>query len=275
MASEFSVVARDVSVDYATFRLTRNRNSPHLLERIGLIPSRTRKRAVAHVTFATRKGESLGIVGRNGSGKSTLLRTLAGTEIPSTGEVWTSAKPTLLGINPALISDRTGIENIELGCYAMGLDPEQTSELIPKITEIADIGSAVHDPINTYSSGMGARLRFAISACGPATEILMIDEALGAGDAAFQARSEEAMQNILDNAGTVYYVSHAPQMVQRICKRAIWLYKGQIVMDGPSDIVPEEYRKWAMAVKNHKYEEAEGRIKDAIKAYKAPQIELI
>ncbi|MCK0116289.1 teichoic acid transport system ATP-binding protein [Isoptericola sp. CG 20/1183] len=212
-------------------------------------------RALSGISFVARSGEQIGLVGQNGSGKSTLLRIIAGLENPAKGKVLAESTPVLIGVNAALVPDLSGEENIRLGCLAMGLSPEQAEAAIPEVKELAGLGKSIFLPMKTYSSGMGARLRFAIAtAANP--HILLIDEALATGDAAFRERSEARMQGLRDGAGTVFLVSHAAQTIEETCTRAIWLNHGRLVLDGPAEDVALRYRKWAWAVAKDKPDEA-------------------
>lgn len=199
---------------------------------------------VRGVSFAAYHGENIGILGENGAGKSTLLRIIGGFEMPYRGQVYASNQPALLGVNAALIPDLTGRRNAHLGCLAMGLTPQETDDLIPKILEFSGIGSAADRAMRTYSSGMQARLRFAISAA-IRPEILLIDEALGTGDSAFTARANAAMARTREAAGTIFTVSHAAQTIEETCTRALWLHRGSLIGDGPAPEIARSYRWWA------------------------------
>lgn len=215
---------------------------------VGLQP-KVLVRACAGISLVARHGESIGIIGTNGSGKSTLLRVIAGLETPTSGTVVSRSAPVLLGVNAALVGDLSGLENARLGCLAMGLSPEETERAIPGILDLSGLEKAVYLPMRTYSAGMASRLRFAIAtASNP--EILMIDEALSTGDAAFKARSEARMNELLESAGTVFLVSHAPQVVEEMCTRAIWLHRGRVVLDGPAEETTKLYRLWAWHFSN-------------------------
>lgn len=207
-----------------------------------------RKRRIVHalqsLSFVATEGELIGLVGRNGSGKSTLLRVIAGLETATTGSVYASAKPSLVGVGAALNQELTGRQNIALGCLAMGLNRSELKEAEQKVIDLAGIGEAIDRPMKTYSSGMGARLRFAISLAAK-PRIMLIDEALSTGDAAYAERSARAMQEVLDNAGTVFLVSHAAQTIEELCTRAIWLDFGEFVMDGDAREVARKYRWFA------------------------------
>jgi len=219
-------------------------------------------RALSGISFVAKSGEQIGLVGQNGSGKSTLLRIIAGLENPAKGRVLAESTPVLIGVNAALVPDLSGEENIRLGCLAMGLTPAQAETAVPEVTELAGLGKSIYLPMKTYSSGMAARLRFAIAtAANP--HILLIDEALSTGDAAFKERSEARMQRLRDGAGTVFLVSHAAQTIEETCTRAIWLNHGRLVLDGPAEDVALRYRKWAWAIAKDKPDDAKAIIEAA------------
>lgn len=196
--------------------------------------------AVRDVSFVAHHGESIGIIGRNGSGKSTLLRAVAGLIPPTSGELWVAGEPSLLGVNAVLMSQLSGERNIYIGGQALGLSRSQVSERFDEIVDFSGIGDAVYRPMRTYSSGMGARLRFAISTSA-APDVLMIDEALATGDAHFRERSAERIAAIRERAGTVFLVSHSNGSIRQICDRVLWMEQGQLVMDGPTEEVLGAY----------------------------------
>lgn len=202
------------------------------------IPLKREVHAVRGVSFEARQGETIGIIGRNGSGKSTLLRAIAGLIPADKGVVYADGQPTLLGVNSALVQSLTGARNIELGLLALGLSKQQVAEKFDDIVEFSGIGNAIHMPMNTYSSGMGARLKFAI-ATAITHDILLIDEALATGDSEFVERSAARIEELRDEAETIFLVSHSAAAIRAICDRAIWIDSGQIVMDGPTeDVLP-------------------------------------
>lgn len=197
--------------------------------------------AVRGVSFVAHHGESIGIVGINGSGKSTLLQGLAGLLSPSQGSVYISGIPSLLGVSAVLMRKLTGERNIMIGGLALGLTPKEVEERFDEIVEFAGIGDFVYLPMTTYSAGMAARLRFAISTAST-PDVLMIDEALATGDAAFRDRSRERIDEIRQDAGTVFVVSHSLASIKAMCSRVIWIDQGKIRMDGPTDEVTGAYR---------------------------------
>ena len=196
--------------------------------------------AVRGVTFVAREGDAIALIGRNGSGKSTLLRAIAGLLPAESGHVYTASRPTLLGVNAALMRDLPGEDNILLGCMAMGMTRQEALAKRDWIADFADIGEFLALPMTAYSSGMAARLRFAIAA-STGHEILMVDEALATGDAEFRRRSENRIMELREAAGTVFLVSHSLNTVRLTCNRAIWLEKGQVVMDGEANEVVDAY----------------------------------
>ncbi|MFJ3407414.1 ABC transporter ATP-binding protein [Promicromonospora sp. NPDC090134] len=202
--------------------------------------------AVRGVSFTVRHGESVGIVGVNGSGKSTMLRAIAGLMPPKKGSVHVSGEPSLLGVNAALMPQLSGERNIMIGGLALGLTPKQVDEKFDEVVEFAGIGDFVYLPMRTYSSGMGARLRFAISSAA-SPDILMIDEALATGDAAFKERSKSRIEEVRANAGTVFLVSHSISTIEAMCTRVLWMHQGQLVMDGPVHEVAEAYKNFVRA----------------------------
>jgi teichoic acid transport system ATP-binding protein len=198
--------------------------------------------AVRGVSFVAHQGESIGIIGRNGAGKSTLLRAIAGLMPYSEGAVYARGQSSLLGVNAALLPRLTGERNIMLGGLALGLTPAQVKERFDDIVDFSGIGEFVYLPMNAYSSGMSSRLRFAISTAR-VPDILMIDEALSTGDQDFQIRSRDKILEVKEQAGTVFLVSHSALTVLSMCERAIWLDKGEMVMDGPAEEVINAYRE--------------------------------
>ncbi|MBD5830635.1 ATP-binding cassette domain-containing protein [Janibacter melonis] len=198
--------------------------------------------AVKDVSFVAHHGERVGVIGRNGSGKSTLLKAVAGLIPASAGEVWTSGSPALLGVQAALVKSLSGRRNIYLGCLAMGMSSAQVDARFDEIVDVAGIGDAIDRPMSTYSSGMGARLRFAISTAAR-PDVLIIDEALATGDAAFKERSRQRIDEITSDAGTVFLVSHSAASIRAMCTRALWMDAGQLVADGPVEEVLGAYEE--------------------------------
>ncbi|WP_329378983.1 ABC transporter ATP-binding protein [Streptomyces sp. NBC_01716] len=201
--------------------------------------------AVRGVSFTAYRGEAIGLIGTNGSGKSTLLRAIAGLLPTEHGKVFTDGQPSLLGVNAALMNDLTGERNVILGGLAMGMSREQVRERYQSIVDFSGInekGDFITLPMRTYSSGMAARLRFSIAAAKD-HDVLMIDEALATGDRKFQIRSEARIRELRKEAGTVFLVSHSNKSIRDTCDRVLWLERGELLMDGPTDEVLKAYER--------------------------------
>ncbi len=199
--------------------------------------------AVRGVSFAAHKGEAIGLIGSNGSGKSTLLKAIAGLLPTARGRIYTHGQPSLLGVNAALMGDLTGERNVVLGGLAMGMTRDEVHARYDEIVDfsgINDKGDFISLPMRTYSSGMGARLRFSIAAA-KSHDVLLIDEALATGDAGFQRRSQERIAELREEAGTVFLVSHSNSAITTTCDRALWLESGTLRMDGPAKEVVAAY----------------------------------
>ncbi|WP_443054322.1 ABC transporter ATP-binding protein [Streptomyces sp. IBSBF 2435] len=206
-------------------------------------PSVQTVHAIKDVSFTAYRGEAIGIIGSNGSGKSTLLKAIAGLLPPDRGRVYTDGQPSLLGVNAALMNDLTGAANVILGALAMGMSREEVHQRYQGIVDFSGINEKddfVSLPMRTYSSGMAARLRFSIAAAKN-HDVLMIDEALATGDRDFQRRSEERIRELRKEAGTVFLVSHDNTSIRDTCDRVLWLEKGELLMDGPTDTVIKAY----------------------------------
>ena len=243
-AAEPTVVVDNVHLTYRIIGKRHRGGSAAAMRRLVLrepTPGQRNVQAVRGVSFTAYRGEAIGLIGPNGSGKSTLLRAVAGLMAPSQGVVWTRGQAALLGVSAAMMGAMSGDQNILLGCLAIGMTPAEIVEEYDAICEFAGIGEFVHLPMNTYSSGMGARLRFAIAAAR-APDILLIDEALATGDAKFRRRSEKRILELREQAGTVFLVSHGLGIIRQSCTRAIWLENGRIVLDGDANAVVDAYQ---------------------------------
>ena len=158
-------------------------------------PSIREVHAIRGMSFVAYRGDAVGVIGRNGSGKSTLLRAIAGLLPAEQGAVYTDGHGALLGVNAALLEDLTGERNVVLGCLAMGMTTQETKDAKPRIVEFSGVGDFVNLPMKAYSTGMGARLRFAI-ASAKSHDILLVDEALATGDAEFQRKSHDRIDEL-------------------------------------------------------------------------------
>ena len=194
--------------------------------------------ALRHVDIRLVRGESLAVIGPNGAGKSTLLQVLAGIMRPTEGLVDVRGQISgLLGLGAAFDADLSGMENILLGGAFLGVEDARIRELLPSIVDFADLGQFIDAPIRTYSSGMRARLGFSI-ATSIDPDILLLDEVLSTGDAAFREKSKARVIELVRSAKAVVLVTHDMDWVKAYCNRAILLEKGRLVIEGdPAEVV--------------------------------------
>lgn len=199
--------------------------------------------ALQDISFSLEKGDSLGIVGLNGSGKSTLLKIVSGILKPTKGSVETfgSIAP-LIELGAGFDANLSARENIYLNGAILGYSRSYMSERFDEIIEFAELQDFVDTAVKNYSSGMVARLGFAIATMN-VPDILIIDEILAVGDYKFQEKSFARMQEMIASGATVVFVSHSIEQVQKICKKALWLEHGHMRMLGDADVVCEEYMR--------------------------------
>ncbi|WP_223066113.1 ABC transporter ATP-binding protein [Paenibacillus caui] len=197
--------------------------------------------ALSGVSFTVQQGDALGILGKNGSGKSTLLKIITGVLSPTSGNILVNGKiSAILELGAGFNPDYTGRENIYLNGLMMGYTREQMDEKINSIIEFADIGSFIEQPVKVYSSGMFARLAFAVS-INVDPDILIVDEALAVGDIRFQTKCIEKMKELKAKGTTILFVSHATEQVKRFCNKAVWIKEGKIEAIGESSEIVDLY----------------------------------
>lgn len=195
------------------------------------------------INLDIKKGETVALIGTNGSGKSTLLKLMTKIIYPSSGTVTTVGKLTsLLELGAGFHPDFTGRENIYFNASIFGLTREEIEKRIDDIIEFSELQEYIDTPVRTYSSGMYMRLAFSV-AINVDAEILLIDEILAVGDQHFQDKCFDKLIELRDSDKTIVIVSHALESLRNLCKRAIWIYEGEIKMDGNPDVVIEEYLK--------------------------------
>ncbi len=211
--------------------------------------------ALRNIDLRVNRGEVLGIFGRNGSGKSTLLRIVSGLSLPTRGNVRVHGRVrSLLSLGVGFHPRFTGRENILFGSMAMGIPRPVALERLDSIIEFSELGDHIDKPIQFYSSGMTARLAASV-AFQEAAEILVIDEALAAGDANFTTKCTQRIEEICSSGSTVLFVSHTIALVERLCTRAILLDTGELLADGGPSEVAGEYRKVLVAQQTQRLEE--------------------
>lgn len=235
------VVAQDAHVTYRVYE-DRRAGFREVVAR-GLRPRAHREiHAVRGVSLTAFGGEVIGVIGPNGSGKSTLLRALTGLLPVTAGAVYARSQPVLLGVSAALQSGLSGRRNIVLGCLALGMTRRDVHARMDDIIAFAGLEEFIDMPMRAYSSGMRARLQFAI-ATAVTPEILLLDEVLAVGDRDFRQKSKQRIRALKESAGTVFLVSHSLGEIRKMCTRAIWLEKGQIVVDGDPAEVTNRYER--------------------------------
>ncbi len=201
--------------------------------------------ALKNISLAIQAGERVGIVGPNGAGKSTLFRAIARVLRPTVGRVLVRGDVApLLALGLGFHGELTGRENIVLHGTLLGRSREEMIGKIPAIAAFAELEPFLDAPIRTYSTGMSARLAFAV-ATEVDPDILLVDEVLAVGDERFRAKCNERMANFRERGKTFLLVSHALSQVTEVCQRAIWLAEGRIVRDGPAEEVCTAYQEWA------------------------------
>jgi lipopolysaccharide transport system ATP-binding protein len=197
--------------------------------------------ALRNISFAVRRGESIGIIGRNGSGKSTLLQIIAGTLTPTEGDVAVNGTvAALLELGSGFNPEFTGRENVYMNACIRGMGKAATDAKFDEIAAFADNGDFIDQPTKTYSSGMLVRLAFAVAVCVD-PEVLIVDEALSVGDVFFQQKCFQRIHEMLDSGTTLLFVSHDTAAVQNLCNRAIVLQNGQSIYEGAPEEAASRY----------------------------------
>lgn len=200
--------------------------------------------ALNGVNLTVKKGENIGIIGTNGAGKSTLLKIITGVLSPTSGSVTVNGKiSALLELGAGFNPEYTGLENIYLNGTMMGYTREEVDVKVEGILQFADIGDFIYQPVKTYSSGMFARLAFAV-AINVEPEILIVDEALSVGDVRFQMKCMNKMKELMEGGTSVLFVSHDINVIRRFCTKAVWLNKGKVEHYGEVNLVADIYLEY-------------------------------
>ncbi len=194
-----------------------------------------------NINLNIKKGESVALIGTNGSGKSTLLKLMTKIIFPTSGTIETNGKLTsLLELGAGFHPDFTGRENIYFNASIFGLTRKEIDDRINEIIEFSELGEFIDNPIRTYSSGMYMRLAFSV-AINVDAEILLIDEILAVGDQHFQEKCFAKLKELRDSGKTIVIVSHSLDTVKKLCRRAVWIYKGEIRLNGDPTYVINQY----------------------------------
>lgn len=198
-------------------------------------PLMDRFKALDDVSFTVEQGESIGLMGLNGSGKSTMLKLISGVMRPDSGQLLTRGRIAgLIAAKAGFHPDLTGRENIYLNAAILGMSEAETKRKYDEIVHFADVGDFLETPVGHYSSGMSARLGFAVAAFAE-SDIFLADEVLAVGDRPFKRKCMQRMDEIKKEGRTLFYVSHAPASVRKMCDRALVLVGGKLGFDGPVD----------------------------------------
>jgi len=249
-----SIVLDNVCVDFPIYDSDRSLRKLLFQAKVGGIVrhdqfrrNRVTIRALENLSFELHDGDRLGLIGHNGAGKSTLLRVMSGGYRPSSGTIGVAGEvASLLTLGVGFDVEDTGFENIYTGCLYLGMTPSQIREKTDEIAEFTELGEYLKMPVRTYSSGMQVRLSFAIAtALDP--DILLLDEVLAVGDAAFQAKCLGRIAELRKDGRTIVFISHDLAAVHRLCDRAILLSHGSILSDGPARQVIDEYQQITFA----------------------------
>ena len=199
--------------------------------------------ALRDVSFEVKRGEIVGIIGRNGAGKSTLLKVISGIFKPTEGKVVTAGRVApMLELGSGFDMELSGHDNIFLNGAILGFSEEFLKSKYDEIVAFSELGEFIDMPLKTYSSGMLARLAFSVATMIE-PEILIVDEILSVGDAAFQEKSRARMMELMSGSTTVLFVSHSMNQIREMCERVIWLEHGKVQMVGPTEEVCNAYEK--------------------------------
>jgi ABC-type polysaccharide/polyol phosphate transport system ATPase subunit len=243
-ASELAIDVQKLSIIYRT-TFERNPTFKSAIVRFGRGERVVKEiQALDSVSFNINHGTVLGVLGANGAGKSTLLRALAGILPPTSGRIEVHGRvSTLLALGVGFNAALTGRENVVLGGLAAGLSRAEIAHRYEEIAEFAELEERMDYPMRTYSSGMYARLAFSV-AVHMDPDILLVDEALSAGDAKFKRKATNKMKEICANARTLVLVSHGMGTIREMCTDAIWLHKGEVVQRGEPEEVIDAYEEF-------------------------------
>ena len=237
------IIIRDVGVCYRLYREKVTTLKEAVVQRFRHLRSAETFWALRHVDIGVQPGEAIALVGHNGSGKSTLLKTIAGVLQPSEGEVLVQGRISpMIELGAGFDPELTGRDNIYLNGALLGFSRRQMEGKFDRIVAFAELGDFIDMPIKNYSSGMYARLGFAI-AQDVEPEILIVDEVLAVGDERFQEKCKARIKDFRTAGVTFVFVSHAPEAAKELCPRAAVLHHGRLEFDGPVEQAWERYRE--------------------------------
>jgi len=202
--------------------------------------------AIQEIDLEVRRQETLGIVGRNGAGKSTLLKVISGVLKPTTGRAETTGRiAPILELGMGFDGELTGIENVYLNALLLGRSRREIEARLDQIVAFSGLGDFIRSPIRSYSTGMLARLGFSIATAWT-PDLLVLDEVLAVGDSRFVQRCIERIEELKEGGATLLMVSHSPDAIRANCSRCLWLDRGRMMADGPTDEVLERYAEFSL-----------------------------
>lgn len=254
MEREIVVSIKNVTKKYFLFKNDKEK----ILYFLGLKKYIKTKTVLNNISFELKKGEAVGIVGKNGAGKSTLLKIITGVISPTSGYVKVNGRiGALIELQAGLSKELTGRENIYLKCNILGIKNNEISDLMNKVIEFSELGEYIDQPVKTYSSGMKARLGFAIN-ISIKPDILIVDEALSVGDKYFKEKCKNKINELINNGVTILLVSHSDKSLSEICLRGVVLNNAKLIYQGEiSNCLNfyKELKQWDIIQKNLKKEE--------------------
>lgn len=259
---EKSIIVKNVTKKYVLFNSTKHR----LLDL--LTPKKYGEDfyALRDISFDVNRGDIIGFVGTNGSGKSTLSNIIGGIVPETSGHVEVNGSVALIAVASGLKGDLTGRENIELKCLMLGFTKKQIKAMENDIIDFSELGRFIDQPVKSYSSGMKSRLGFAISVTID-PDIMIIDEALSVGDAAFAQKSFEKMKEFKLQGKTMIFVSHSMGQIKDFCEKVLWLEYGTVREYGPTDEVLAHYQSFMDEFKKMSKHEKQLHKDKILKAY--------
>jgi len=234
---DLAIKFKNVNKTYKLFKNEKER----LKATFSFDPKYVQKHAVSNISFEIEKGESVALFGHNGAGKSTVLKMITGVSHPNGGIIRVNGRVSaLLELTAGFNLDMTGVENIYFRGELLGMTTEEVKKVEQDIIDFADLGVYIDRPVRTYSSGMKARLGFALN-INIKPEILIVDEALSVGDAVFQKKCRDKVDELVKEGVTFLFVTHSTASAKKFCKRGIVLKKGHIIFDGKIDDAVKVY----------------------------------
>lgn len=237
----YAIEVKNVTKEYQLYK-----NEKDILKELILGKDlHTKFKALDNVSFKVKKGETYGVLGGNGSGKSTVLKIINGTTYPTTGEVKTRGRVSLLDVSSGIIPGYTGIDNIYYKCGLMGMSKKDIDSKVESIKEFSELGDFLELKVNKYSAGMKAKLGFSI-AIHIEPDILIIDEALAVGDSRFVKKCHDKMDELKKKGITILYVSHSHAAVRSFCTKACWINQGEFIMEGKPEVVSKVYEDFML-----------------------------